>query len=62
MRIYLPKSATAADTVTHDEQGDEPRAQGETILVVEDDPDVRTLTVALLSDLGYTVLDAREPA
>ncbi len=32
----------------------------ETILVVEDDDDVRVTTVAVLADLGYQVLDARD--
>ena len=33
-------------------------ARGETILVVEDDADLRTLAVLLLTDLGYRVLEA----
>jgi CheY-like chemotaxis protein len=33
---------------------------GETILVVEDDEDVRTFSAAVLSDLGYRVLTARD--
>ncbi len=32
----------------------------ETLLVVEDDDDVRVTTVAVLADLGYRVLDARD--
>jgi CheY-like chemotaxis protein len=35
-----------------------PVAQGETVLVVEDDPDLRTLAVALLSSLGYRIIEA----
>ena len=35
-----------------------PVARGETVLVVEDDPDVRNLMVALLDDLGYRILEA----
>ena len=31
---------------------------GETILVVEDDTDLRTLAVVILTDLGYRVLEA----
>ncbi len=34
----------------------------ETILVVEDDPDVRTLAVTLLGDLGYEVMEAGDGA
>ena len=37
-----------------------PEARGETILVVEDEPDVRTLSVALLFNLGYEVLEAAD--
>jgi|TARA_B100000315_G_C14524993_1_gene563393 CheY-like chemotaxis protein len=35
-----------------------PLSRGETILVVEDDKDVRTLVVGLLTSLGYHVIDA----
>ena len=35
----------------------EPRAHGETVLVVEDDEDVRRLVVKMLSNLGYEVLE-----
>ena len=39
-----------------------PVAKGETVLVVEDDPDVRTLAVALLSSLGYQIMEAATAA
>jgi CheY-like chemotaxis protein len=35
-----------------------PVARGETVLVVEDDPDVRVLAVALLGSLGYQIMEA----
>jgi CheY-like chemotaxis protein len=38
----------------------EPKAQGETILVVEDDPDVRTLSVSILKRLNYRVVEAQD--
>jgi PAS domain S-box-containing protein len=55
--LYLPchfqpveRQAVADDSV------DPPRAvQGERVLVVEDEPDVRMLVVDVLRDLGYTV-------
>jgi CheY-like chemotaxis protein len=39
-----------------------PRGTGETVLVVDDDPDVRSFTVDMLRELGYVVLDAPEGA
>src|SRR5579884_1005899 len=36
----------------------EPMSDGKTILVVEDDPDVRELAVALLEAFGYRILEA----
>ncbi len=35
-------------------------AAGEVVLLVEDDPDVRRLTVMLIEELGYTVLSAAD--
>ncbi|MGO8921220.1 MAG: response regulator [Stellaceae bacterium] len=39
-----------------------PRAKGETILVVEDDPNVRSFAVEALRELGYRVVDAPDAA
>ncbi len=57
--IFLPRVADDGSSAG-DAAGAsaEPQSNGETVLVVEDDPDVRTLTVALLEGLGYTVVDA----
>ena len=59
VKIYLPQS-TAEDGATDRKStaGDIPVAQGERILVVEDNPDVRTLAVALLSNIGYEIVEA----
>ena len=38
--------------------GEVPIARGETVLVVEDDPELRTLAVTLLGNLGYQVMEA----
>ena len=38
-----------------------PRARnGETVLIVEDDPDVREYTIEMVGDLGYRVLSAED--
>ncbi len=60
VKMYLPRSLEEADEAPVEEHETEPRSRGEVILVVEDDPDVRMLAVALLSDLGYRVLEARD--
>jgi nitrogen-specific signal transduction histidine kinase len=60
--LYLPQaqSTTAtADTVT---SADVPGGQGERVLVVEDDGDVRAFTVEMLEGLGYHVLEAADAA
>lgn len=59
VRIYLPRACEQEDLATDIDIG---RARGgtETVLVVEDDDDVRMTVVELLSDLGYRVLKARD--
>ena len=62
VRVYFPRANMSAATL------EEPRRQAripdlegtETILVVEDDPDVRTYTTEILRELGYRVLEAHE--
>jgi CheY-like chemotaxis protein len=59
IRLYLPRIRQAEDVTTEVEQG--PAVGGtETVLVVEDDEDVRNTVVDLLSDLGYRVLRAKD--
>ena len=58
-RMYLP--ARIADTVAAKRARAAPPASpksGETILVVEDDPRVRRVSVRRLKELGYTVIEA----
>lgn len=57
--LYLPRSDARAPQVSPDaEPTDLAEARGETVLIVEDDEDVRAISVDLLSGLGYTVLEA----
>ena len=61
VRIFLPRSDTEA--VQPEAQAEVPLCGGlETILVVEDEEDVRSSTCAILSALGYQVLDASDAA
>ncbi len=60
VKVYLPVAEMApsvepGDTFTVERSDLKP-----TILVVEDDLDVRTLAVTLLGDLGYHVLEAKD--
>ncbi|MET0533375.1 MAG: response regulator [Steroidobacter sp.] len=61
VRIYLPAAQPDA-RVPDDEQQSEPPAlaRRETVLVVEDDPDVRAFTIETVRELGYDVLEARD--
>jgi PAS domain S-box-containing protein len=59
IKIYLPRQELPDGTV--EQQAAEtviPRSKGETILVVEDQADVRGFSVEMLRELGYRVLDA----
>jgi len=58
VRVYLPRAAETADQAAAPAAPRDLSGRGETILMVEDDPDMRTLARALLHSLGYEVLDA----
>jgi PAS domain S-box-containing protein len=58
VRIYLPAQESAAAAATAP-QAAAPRARAnEIVLVVEDDPRVRRVSIRRLKELGYTVLEA----
>ena len=60
VKIYLPRHVGATDARLS-AAGAQPLPQGsvnDTILVVEDDENVRTMTAESLHELGYTVLQA----
>ena len=59
IKLYLPRVHQAEDALA-DETAAPVRGGTETILVVEDDDEVRETAVGLLADLGYRVLKARE--
>ena len=59
IKLYLPRALQAEDIIS-DTSRAPVRGGSETILVVEDDEDVRETAVGLLSELGYKVLKARD--
>jgi len=60
VKLYLPRERGAARPIEEDTAKEEPRANGETVLVVEDEPEVRSFIVRFLSGLGYGVLTAAD--
>jgi signal transduction histidine kinase len=64
VKIYLPrmKAETANKTEKSPNKLAEASPAGQTILLVEDDTDVRELTARILRDLGYVVFEASDGA
>ena len=59
-KIYFPRVREKAETLVMSNDEAEPRGQSQTILVVEDDKTLRELTVQLLRDGGYRVIEAKD--
>jgi CheY-like chemotaxis protein len=59
IKLYLPRVHQGEDALA-DDTAAPVRGGTETVLVVEDDDEVRETAVGLLADLGYRVLKARE--
>lgn len=62
--IYLPRHSADEETLDAQvNQGTIPRAEdGETVLVIDDEATVRMLVTEVLSDLGYTAIEAGDGA
>ena len=62
--LYLPRHRGAADVAEEEAPpADVPRARdGETVLVVDDEPTVRMLVTEVLEELGYHALEAADGA
>ena len=60
VKLYLPRATAETLMVEQVRSEAEPGAQGETILLVEDDSDVRAFTASALEALGYEVLQAHD--
>jgi len=59
VHLYLPVHQGEATALAHEPERT-PTGAGETILVVEDEPVVRSLVVEVLNELGYETLEAGE--
>lgn len=59
-RVYLPATGTPGEVTRSSADPFIPRAHGELILVVDDEPGVRELLNAILVNHGYQVLTARD--
>jgi CheY-like chemotaxis protein len=61
VRLTLPR-AFAEAAMTASPAADIPSGTGETVMVIEDDPAVRMLVLAVLQELGYRTIEARDAA
>ena len=59
-KIYLPRIDTAHAVLEEEPQAATARGNHETVLVVEDEKDVRGLAMAILESLGYRALSAAD--
>lgn len=60
VKIYLPRLASAGAPEAPEAEAIVPEGENETILVIEDDDDVRTYSVETLRELGYRVVEAHD--
>lgn len=61
VKIYLPRRHAVGAHIVEDKPAEMvPRGNGETVLVTEDDSDVRTYVLQSLIDLGYKVIQAAD--
>jgi PAS domain S-box-containing protein len=61
VKLYFPREVASEDTLVATPSG-EIKGGEETVLVVEDDDEVREVAVSILAELGYRVVKARDAA
>jgi PAS domain S-box-containing protein len=61
VKLYLPREIASEDALVAAPSG-EIKGGEETVLVVEDDDEVREVAVSMLTELGYRVVKARDAA
>jgi CheY-like chemotaxis protein len=57
-RIYLPLAQTKREAISETEIKPLPEGKGETILIAEDEPQVREIITHLLQKSGYKIIEA----
>ena len=62
IKLYLPRAERVAEDAPAEAAGSIPAGGGETILVIEDDDDVRALAAQILEGLGYQVVAVAQAA
>ena len=62
VKLYLPRAEGAAEPEDAPLRQGVAQGRGEMILVIEDDPDVRTLAVAMVGGLGYRAIAVADAA
>ena len=62
VKMYFPRATEHVEPAAYSEPDVRVTANGETVLVVEDDAEVRRLSIETLTGLGYRVLDAPDGA
>lgn len=58
VKLYLPRASGSAIPCKPEDLADLPHGRGETVLLLEDDNDVRALAVRVLEALNYRVIEA----
>ena len=61
-KVYLPAQQAAGEEPQHETDADRPRGNGETVLVVDDELSILTITRHTLETYGYRVLTAEDGA
>ena len=61
IKIYLPRHGDKPVEIHEGSTEEIPQGQGETVLVVEDDPPILKIMQKILEGLGYTVLTSNAP-
>jgi signal transduction histidine kinase/CheY-like chemotaxis protein len=60
-RIYLPQCTAKVAPMPEPQQASSPMAEGDTILLVEDEPAILKMTMLMLEEMGYAVIAAATP-